>query len=90
MLRSLLRWRILALANAQDRRRHLLTQRRKKRASMRETVDAVEDLPNAEFIKTFRLGKAEVRALTIKLTPLLPRQRRKDAISPNLKVSKVL
>ncbi|KAJ8720568.1 hypothetical protein PYW08_006033 [Mythimna loreyi] len=53
---------------------------------MRATVSAVEELTNTEFIKTSRLGKAEVRALTIKLTPLLPRQRRKDAITPNLKI----
>lgn len=54
--------------------RSLLRWRILMSSSMRATVEAVEDLPNAEFIKTFRLGKAEVRALTIKLTPLLPRQ----------------
>lgn len=83
-----LRWRILALANAQDRRR-FLNRRRKYRAFARATVNAMSDIPGAEFIRTFRLDKSEVRALTVLLTPILRTQRRKDGISPNLKVSKV-
>ncbi|XP_049697658.2 putative nuclease HARBI1 [Helicoverpa armigera] len=80
-----LRWRILALANAQDRRR-FLNRRRKYRAFARATVNAMSDIPGAEFIRTFRLDKSEVRALTVLLTPILGTQRRKDGISPNLKI----
>ncbi|KAL0871460.1 hypothetical protein ABMA27_014991 [Loxostege sticticalis] len=79
------RWRILALANAADRRRRLINQRRKSRALLRINVDAF-DLPEAEFIKTFRLGKEQVRALIQELTPYLSTQRRRDGISNDLKV----
>lgn len=82
-----LRWRILALANASDRRRRLLLQRRQSRALLRLNVDPYRDLPEMEFIKTFRLRKDLVRLLTADLIPLLARQRRRNGISPSLKVS---
>uniref|UniRef100_A0A2A4KB39 DDE Tnp4 domain-containing protein n=1 Tax=Heliothis virescens TaxID=7102 RepID=A0A2A4KB39_HELVI len=78
-----LRFRILALSDAQDRRRRLVAQRRKMRAMNRATLDAIVEIPDAEFIRTFRLGKSDVTEL---LTPLLNNQRRKHAISPNLKI----
>lgn len=82
---SMLRWRILRLAHEAGHRLRL--KRRQLRALARALGDPLVDIPEREFIKTYRLGKETVRRLISEISRFIPRPRRADGISIELKVS---
>lgn len=87
-----LRTNILILANAVDaseKRRREARKRRLARRLMRIDMNPFTDVPEAEFVKTFRLGKDSVRGLIDELTPLMTKPRRNDSISAEMKVRKL-
>ncbi|XP_039764330.1 putative nuclease HARBI1 [Pararge aegeria] len=76
------------MANAVDARQNHLSERRRRRRArrlLRINIDPFH-IPDAEFIKTFRLGKETVRGLVEELTPLIPKPRRNDGISAETKI----
>ncbi|XP_035430552.1 putative nuclease HARBI1 [Spodoptera frugiperda] len=84
-----LRTNILILANAVDaseKRRREARKRRLARRLMRIDMNPFTDVPEAEFVKTFRLGKDSVRGLIDELTPLMTKPRRNDSISAEMKI----
>lgn len=83
----MLRWRILRLAHEAVRRRRLRLKCRQLRALARALRDPLVDIPEREFIKTYRLGKETVRRLISEISRFIPRPRRADGISIELKVS---
>ncbi|XP_045505812.1 putative nuclease HARBI1 isoform X1 [Colias croceus] len=76
----------LAAVDARERRRAECKRRRRARRLTRISTNPFIDISEAEFVKTFRLGKDSVRGLIEELIPLMARPRRNDSISAEMKI----
>lgn len=83
---AILRWRVLHLAHKSNRLRRL--KHRQLRTLARKFGDPFEDIPDREFVKTYRLGKEVVKMLICEMSWFMPEPRRSDGISVKLKVSR--
>ncbi|KAJ8712003.1 hypothetical protein PYW08_008957 [Mythimna loreyi] len=84
-----LRLNILELANAVDARQRRCRESRRRRLARRLkrfNTNPFTDVPDAEFVKTFRLGKDSVKGLIDELVPLMAKPRRNDSISAEMKI----